>query len=94
MEKHKYLSNFECFSLRYDALFGMLGCDYTQKEWEIMNLCWLSWRWAYSSSCATKNNPIYQLFKNHLKMLNQGKVDPPIISKVIVTNVLAMLLNL
>jgi hypothetical protein len=35
-----------------------------------------------------KNNLIDQLFKNHFKMLNQGKVDPPIISKVIITNML------
>jgi len=29
MEKHKYLSNFDCFSLRSNALFGLLDCDCT-----------------------------------------------------------------
>jgi hypothetical protein len=27
--KHKYFSNFDSFSLRFDALFGLLDCDYT-----------------------------------------------------------------
>jgi hypothetical protein len=27
--KHKYFSNFNYFSLRFDALFGSLDCDYT-----------------------------------------------------------------
>jgi hypothetical protein len=27
--KHKYFSNFDYFSLRFDALFGSLDCDYT-----------------------------------------------------------------
>jgi hypothetical protein len=26
-QKYKYLSNFNCFSLRCDALFGLLDCD-------------------------------------------------------------------
>jgi hypothetical protein len=30
MEKHKYLSNFDCFSLWFDTLFGLLDCDCTQ----------------------------------------------------------------
>jgi hypothetical protein len=29
-KKHKYLSNFDYFSLQFNALFGLLDCDYTQ----------------------------------------------------------------
>ncbi len=88
MAKHKYLSNVECFSLWSNTLFGLLDCDYTQKNGKL---------WIYvdfhedghiQAHVQAKNNLIDQLFKNHFKMLNQGKVDPPIISKVIITNML------
>jgi hypothetical protein len=29
MVKHKYLSNFDCFSLWSNKFFGLLNCDYT-----------------------------------------------------------------
>ncbi len=29
MAKHKYLSNFDCFSLHSDTFFGLLDCAYT-----------------------------------------------------------------
>jgi hypothetical protein len=29
MAKHKYISNFDCFSLWSNALFGSLDCEYT-----------------------------------------------------------------
>jgi hypothetical protein len=29
MVKHKYLSNFDCFSLWSNTFFGLLNCDYT-----------------------------------------------------------------
>jgi hypothetical protein len=32
MAKHKYLSNFDYFSLWFDAFFGLLDYDYTQGQ--------------------------------------------------------------
>jgi hypothetical protein len=43
-KKHKYLSNFDYFSLQSDTLFGWLDCDYThkhrlqEKKWHEMKL--------------------------------------------------------
>jgi len=66
MTKHKYLSNFECLSLwSSNALFGLLDCDYTQKEWEIILYVDFHEDGHIQAHVQAKNNLIDQIFKNY-----------------------------